>query len=54
MRRLNFFREGGYVNERNQLQENSRILFASQGCGGFFKGMGTRRLNIQIGKTLRN
>jgi hypothetical protein len=29
----------GKLNEHNKLQEDSRILFTSQGCGGFFKGM---------------
>jgi len=30
---------GVNLNEHNKFQENSRILFASQGRGGFFKGM---------------
>ena len=38
--RTNFIRRGGYViNARNQLQENSRILFNSPRCGEFFDGL---------------
>lgn len=36
----NFIRQGGYVrNARNQLKEDTRVLFNSPRCGEFFDGM---------------
>jgi hypothetical protein len=40
MRAIDPFRGGGYVrNARNQLKEDTRILFNSPRCGEFFDGM---------------
>lgn len=43
-----FFREGGYVSERNQLQENPRVFIKTQGCGEFTDRLVPNREEIEL------